>query len=406
MKILWIARGCPLPATDGEKLRAFQLLRVLAQRHDVTLVCRVVNAEEEAGLAELNRLCTGGAHGVFIPPPGSMGKRLRWLLPFVFSRYPISLCTVFFPAIRDRLRTIAREQRFDIVQIDNSSLTIYLDHVRFQANPALLLSLHNIDSVRNERVLEHTPFGLAKLYRLLDQRRFKRWEIESLARYDMVMAMSEVDKRILLAELPELPVAVVPNGVDCRGIAFAPAAHPAKSLLLVSSFGSEANRDAAMYFLDAIFPLVVRRHPDATLTIVGREPHPELLARHDGRRVIVTGTVPDVMPYYRTAAVAVAPLRSGGGTRLKILEAMAAGVPVVSTTVGAEGLNVVAGEHLLVADQPEGFASAIDRLLIDASLRAAVSERARKLVETLYDWALIAERHDEVYRSLAASRKS
>jgi glycosyltransferase involved in cell wall biosynthesis len=267
--------------------------------------------------------------------------------------------------------------------------------------------LHNIDSIRTERVLEHTPFGFTKLYQYLNQRRFKRWEMESLARYDTVMTMSEIDKRSVLAELPELRVSVVPNGVDCRGIAFAPVSYPPKSLLLVSSFGSDANRDAAMVLLDTIFPLVVRRHPDATVTIVGRDPRPELLARHDDRRVFVTGTVPDVMPYYRTAAVAVVPLRAGGGTRLKILEAMAAGVPVVSTSIGAEGLDVVPGEHLLIADDPEAFAAAIDRLLTAASVRVAITASARKLVERLYDWASIAEQHDDVYRlSVTASWKS
>ena len=406
MKILWIARTCPFPANDGEKLRVFNLLKALASKHELTVICRVMNAEEEAGLAELRKFCVGGVHGVHVPSPRNTWQRVRQLMPFVFSSYPVALCTVFFAGILEVLRRLADTQRFDIVQVEHSSLTIYLDHVRFKGDPAKVLTMHNVDYLRNQRIIENTPFGPTKLYHLLNQSRFKHWELASLERYDTVIAMSEFDKQAMLADRPGLKVFVVPNGVDCQRIPFTPAVDPGHELIFVASMDSEANHDGAMFFLDRVYPLLLRTHPEATVSFVGRNPRPELASRHEEGRITVTGKVDDVFPYYRTAAVSIVPLRSGGGTRLKILEAMAVGAPVVSTTVGAEGLEVVPEEHLLIADEPGAFAAAIARLLEDAGMRQALIRRAREQVEQHYDWALIAEHHDEVYQVAVRDAKA
>jgi glycosyltransferase involved in cell wall biosynthesis len=356
--------------------------------------------EQLAGLAELRKICVGGVHGIHVPPPRNMLERLRWILPFVFSRYPVALCIVYFERIRDVLQRLGREQRFDIVQIEHSSLTIYLDRVSFDGDPKRVLTMHNIDYLRNERVIAHTPFGPTRLYHVFNRVRQKRWELESLARYDLIIAMSELERRAMLAEGPGLPVQVIPNGVDCRAIACEIAPASSRSLVFVASMDSEANHDAAMFFLDAVLPLIARRQADATVAIVGRGPKAELVARGDGRRVVVTGQVDSVLPYYRAAAVAIVPLRSGGGTRLKILEAMAAGTPVVSTTVGAEGLDVVDRQHLLLADTPDDFAAAVGRLLDDPGLRASLGASARRLVEQHYDWSLLGAQHEALYRQV------
>jgi glycosyltransferase involved in cell wall biosynthesis len=400
VKILWIARTCPFPPNDGEKLRMFHLLKAVAQHHELTLVCRVMTDEQQAGLEELRKFCTGGVFGIYVPPPRNMLERLRWLLPFVFSRYPVALCIVYFRRMQEVLAQLGRTQHFDVVQIEHSSLTIYLDKVKFAGNPALILTMHNIDYLRNERIIDITPFGLTKFYHLLNRVRQKQWELQSLTRYDRVIAMSGLERLAMLAEIPSLNVDVIPNGVDCREVSHELAPAAATGLVFVASMDSEANHDGAMYFLDEVLPLIRQGHPAVTVAMVGRGPRAELKARHDGQAVVVTGQVDAVLPYYRQAAIAVVPLRSGGGTRLKILEAMAAGTPVVSTTVGAEGLDLVDGRQVLLADTPQDFAFAVGRLLNDAGLRAAISVQARQRVEQDCDWALLGERHEDLYRSV------
>lgn len=405
LKVLWIVRTCPFPANDGEKLRVYNLLKAVAQQHDVTVLYRVMSADERHGQAELGKFCVGGVHGIEVPRPrGALGK-LRWLLPFVISRYPIALCTVFFEPIRKRLADLAARERFDVVQVEHSSLDIYLDHVQFPGDPATVLTLHNIDYIRNERVLQNTPVGPAKLYHWFNQRRFKPWELQAIRRYDRVIAMSDVDQRILLNDLPGLPVSVVPNGVDARAIGFQPAPEASEMVIFVASMDSEANHDGAMFFLREIWPLVKLARPAAQLKLVGRGPNAELQAQHNGGDVVVTGKVADVLGYYREAAVAIVPLRSGGGTRLKILEAMAAGAPVVSTTVGAEGLEVTDGHDIFIADTPQAFAAAVLRLLGDLPQRRALQDTARRLVETRYDWALIGQQQDHVYAQALSSHE-
>jgi glycosyltransferase involved in cell wall biosynthesis len=167
---------------------------------------------------------------------------------------------------------------------------------------------------------------------------------------------------------------------------------------------SEANHDGAMFFLREVWPLLRRPGRPLVVKMVGRAPQAELLAAHDGRECIVTGKVDEVLPYYREALAAIVPLRSGGGTRLKIVEALAAGTPVVSTSVGCEGLDVVDGRTILIADSPQAFAAAIERLLEDPALAAALSRDGRRLVEERYDWPLIAAVHAQVYEAADAGR--
>lgn len=404
MKILWIARTCPFPANDGEKLRVFNLLKALAARHELTVIYREIDDDERAGADVLEGICRGGVHAVRVPRPRGMLDKLRWVLPFVFSRYPVALCTVYFESIRRELARVAEVQTFDIVQVEHSSLAIYLDRVRFAGAPATVLTMHNIDHVRNARVLANTPWGPTKLYHWFNQLRFKPWELGVMARFDRVVAMSEVDRAMMLADLPTLPVSVVPNGVDVSAVAFALAPAASRQVIFVASMDSEANHDGAMFFLRQVWPLLQRQCPDAKVAFVGRNPLPELLAAHDGLKVVVTGKVDDVMGYYRGAAVAVVPLRSGGGTRLKILEAMAAGTPVVSTSVGCEGLDVTDGLDILIADDAAAFAMAVQRLLDDPGMRSSFAQQARATVEQVYDWPLVSARQDAAYRDAQALR--
>ena len=401
MKILFIARTCPFPANDGEKVRVYNIIRNLAH-HEITLVCRSMTPKDKEGVIELRKYCKN-VHAVHIPSPSSLLQKMLWVFPFVFSKYPISLSTVFFNKINNTIKDLCETEDFDIIQIEHSSLTIYLDNIALSKMPKTILTMHNIDYVRNDRVIENLSLGVSKLFQLLNQKKFKKWEIKSLQRYDHIIAMSGVDKQIMLNDVPSLEITVVPNGVDTALINFDLTKRlgaGSKKILFVASMDNDANHDASIYFIDQIFPYVKKECSGAILYIVGRSPRNELVNKHNGNDVVVTGMVESVYEYYREAAVAIVPLRSGGGTRLKILEAMAIGVPVVSTTIGAEGINVISGKDILLADTPEGFAQCVVRMLTDISESNSLVKEARRKVEQEYDWKIIAKQHELVYRSL------
>lgn len=401
MKILLISRDCPFPANDGGKIRVFNLIKNLSH-HDITLVCRTMSPEEQSGISELKKYCRH-VHAVHIPSPRSFFEKLRWVLPFIFSRYPVGLSTIFFKEFLKTIQEVCANDSFDVIQVEHSSLTIYLDHLSIPDTSRTILTMHNIDYIRNERVMENLPFGIEKIYQWINQAKYKQWELASLKRYDRIIAMSDIDKEIMTNDLPGLDVAIVPNGVDTDAVFFEQKeSYPInnKNIVFVASLDNETNHDGAMYFINEIFPLIKKECPGAVISLVGRLPGEELIRKHNGNDIVVTGMVPSVDKYYQEATVAIVPLRSGGGTRLKVLEAMAAGVPVVSTTVGAEGINITTGKDILLADTPEGFARGVVDLLSDIPMRNSIINHARKKVEQEYDWKTIAEQHDLIYRSL------
>jgi len=399
MNILIIARTCPFPANDGEKLRVFNILKNLKE-HQITLVCRTRKKEEEQGLKELKKYCHE-VRGVYIPRPTSFIHRVGWILPFIFSKYPLSLATVYFSKIMETLSELCTNNRYDIVQIEHSSLSIYLDYLSFSEEPKKIVTLHNIDFIRNARVIKYLSFGIRKIYEVLNQRHYKDWEMSALTKFDRIITTSQHDKEILLEEEPQLNIDVLSCGVDTEAFRPDPRSKLMNhSLIFVASMDSNPNHDAAIFFLEKIFPLVKKLFPNVKIYIVGRCPKPELNEYDNGMDIIVTGTVENVLEYYGNASIAVVPLRSGGGVRLKILEAMASGIPVISTTVGCEGLNVEHNKNLLIADTPVAFCNNIVRLFGDETTYQALSEAGRRLVEAEYDWKQIAEVQNQIYMSV------
>jgi len=218
MKILLIARDCPFPANDGGKIRIFNLIKNLSH-HDITLVCRTMSPEDQAGIAELKKYCRT-VYGIYIPSPGSFIKKLNWVLPFVFSKYPLGMSTIFFKEIQKTIQEICANERFDVIQVEHSSLTIYLDDLFIPDTSRTILTMHNIDYIRNERVIENLSFGIKKIYELINQAKYKQWELACLERYDRIIAMSELDREIMINDVPGLNVDIIPNGVDTFEITY------------------------------------------------------------------------------------------------------------------------------------------------------------------------------------------
>jgi glycosyltransferase involved in cell wall biosynthesis len=320
-------------------------------------------------------------------------------------------------AMRKRLASLLDEQDFDVAQVETVPLTAYLPVFRAARRPPVVVcDWHNIDSEVMRRYGEHTKSAARRLYARMTARRLEELEQWAMREVDAHISVSNRDRARLLELEPNARVITVENGVDVEYYADEQIEQAYRDCLnscpqstvkrnrvvFVGSMDYHANVDAAVWFAREAWPSLRERNPELVFSIVGRDPAPEVraLARQPG--VEVTGTVDDVRPYYRDALAEVVPLRIGGGSRLKILEAMAAGVPVVSTRLGAEGLAVIDGRNVLLADTAEGQARAILSLSEDRTLRQHFARAGRDLVRSRYDWSAIGETLFETHARLAS----
>ena len=377
--VLAISSEMPWPLNSGGHLRTFHLLRSIAARFRVHLV--VPAGTIDAGATEA--LANHGIRARTAPTPrgtaaGQVMKAAWWAAtgqPYVmYGRH-------YHRALDAYVRSLAATLQPAIIYLDHLDSFNYR---RGSVNSIAAIDLHNVYSVIAERsALEHSGPMRAYLHR--EARLLHDVERRAARETDVLFAVSE-QEAAYYRTLGSTNVHLIANGVDCARYEHLPSGRPEGTLIVyVGSMSWRPNGDAAMFLARTVLPQVRRRHPDARLRIVGRDPAPELRALNGTNGIEITGEVPDVVPHLREAAVLAVALDVGGGTRLKILEALAAGLPVVSTPVGAEGLDLTPGEHLLVAPR-SAFADAVDRILTDRSLGAALAVRGRVAVRNAYDW--------------------
>jgi glycosyltransferase involved in cell wall biosynthesis len=405
MRILVIDKLVPYPPVDGGRIRVFNLLQHLSRHHEVTLITMYnPSSGEDSGATALNRFCTR-VELVARQELSLREYRFRQLRG-ILNREPMRSMIVWSEDMAEKISTLTENESFDIVDIQRPCLAPYVRRISSKNRCRKILTLYDVPYVQYRRIMMAERDWHAKLRIFyLDWLFSKRATLEYGGLFDKYVMVSELDRATLLRERPNLDIAVVPNGVDTKGYPFL-AEQPAKpTLLLVGKMNYLPNVDAAVFFCQEIFPLIKQRVPEAKLLIVGGNPRNSvqgLASEH----ITVTGYVDSVMPYYQQSCVSVVPLRSGGGTRLKILESMALGRPVVSTTVGCEGLAVTHEENILIADDPPDFAAQTVRLLTDAELRARLIRNGRRLVETTYDWEVIAQRLLQIYDDVMSHGKS
>jgi glycosyltransferase involved in cell wall biosynthesis len=306
------------------------------------------------------------------------------------------------PELRQTVQMLQTQTPFDILQIEYPSLAQYLAYRQNSVTLLTELDVSYLSCYRRFRLERSWPL---KIRRFLGFVTFFYYELRHLPRFDTVIAMSDYDRQVLQRWSPRLPVEVIPNGVDCTH--FVPRPQPAsteKTLLFVGNFRHPPNVDAALFLLKQVWPELMQAVPTLRLIVVGPEPPPEVRAAAN-TRLIVTGRVADVREYYAQADGMVVPLRYGSGTRLKILEAFAAGVPVISTPLGIEGIKAEPERHFLKAETPQAFVRQIERLLSDLTLGEQLARNARGLVEAHYDWKALAGRQLEVYLRPIQSRR-
>lgn len=383
MKIIMVSGHLPWPST-GASTRDYHLLKSLGQRHDMTLLA-LADPDEIAAHPDLTPLRTYARDIHVFPRPASGSKRLRQLRSLVRGRSS-TLTHNTVCAVQDVLDDLTAHETYDAVLYESVQLANY----RLPSNVPMVIDEHNIEYELLERTRQNEPIGIRKLYSWLEGVYVKRAETARWRQAAVVLVTSDRECDALATHAPETPCIVVPNGVDieyfARGQSDSNEDANAQQIIFTGTMNYFPNVNGAMYFARQCWPIIREHAPDATWNLVGKSPAASVadLARLPG--VTVTGGVPDMRPYLTSAAVAIAPLRIGAGTRLKILEALAMGKAVVTTSIGCEGLAARDGEHVLIADDPEAFALAVVALLQDPARRRALGEAGRRLVEAEYSW--------------------
>lgn len=398
MNLLFVSPRQCWPAASGAKLREYHLARALGSRARLHYVFFSAPHGKPPTQADLP-FC---AEITELPPARSYtpGKIVRGML----GQWPISVLNYTSPEMTAALTRIASSAKFDVIHLDSIHLAAYEPVLRrLQSDARIVYDWHNIESDIMRQYTARSTSPARKLYSALTTPKLTALEHRILHSAFGHLVCSAREREQLRAIAPGARIEVIENGVDTSRFASPRKDLPRYRIVYVGLMSYHANIEAAVWFTREIWPSIRRKFPQWTLTLVGADPAPPVLdlAREAG--VEVTGTVPDVAPYYDQAIAAVVPLRTGGGTRLKILEAMAAGVPVVSTALGAEGLEISPGVNILLAPgDGSGLAdqwiASLESAAADGPLRSTLISEGRRLVGDRYDWEAIGRKTFDLYR--------
>jgi len=390
MNICFVTPRFPYPVTKGDQLRAYHQIRCLSRRHAVTLVAASSVSVDAAARAEMERWC----ERVEIVPVGGRQLPLRMIKGMVLSDLPLQV--LFYAATnwRTRLAEVLLAKQYDVVHLSliRSAPTAW--DVALPIVVDLVDALERSILSRSSRV----PMPMRLAYDF-ERNRVARYEVEVCRRFSAAVVCAQADADAL--DTPN--VAVVHSAVDTDRFAFAPEGREENLVMMTGNLGYEPNIDAAEWFVQEVWPHIRRAVPEARFRLVGARPAPRVhrLARYPG--VEVVGPVGDMSSYLRTPRVAVCPMRCGSGIQTKLLEAMASGVPVVSTPLGNEGVGAKHDYEILTAQEPETFAGTIVGLLGDQERCLRLAKAARALVEREFSWELHARRFEAVYANAIAT---
>ncbi len=398
MRVAIIDEELPFPTNSGKRLRTLNLISRLASKHQITYLCHRNPDAVEQSQAE-RHLCELGVETQTVPreiAPKSGASFYCRLASNLFSPVPYSVQSHDSHAVRKVVQELSAKGEIDLWHVE---WTPYAQCVRGMVTAPWLVMAHNIESQIWLRYYQSERNPLKRWYIGQQLRKFRRFEQRVFDESSQNIVVSEADAELAADWFSVRPPEVVANGVDLDY--FRPVARiraPA-TILFLGSLDWRPNQDAVRFLLDRIWPNLYSRCPGVRLSIVGRRPPTwmiEAIGRQQGAEL--HSDVPDVRPHLEAARAMVVPLRIGGGSRLKILEAAAAGVPVVSTAVGAEGLSLASGRHYLEAESAESIAEALAILVNDSAKSDRIATAARQHVQEHYGWDACAERLDEIWR--------
>ncbi len=383
----------PYPLLSGGQTRSYNLLKNLSGTHEITLFSLVKDEREQRYIGELKKFCKN----VVIFPRSSNPWTLRNILLTGFSLYPFLVMRNLSPQEREAVRVHLREVSYDLIHAE----TFYvMPHIPKTSIPILLVEQTVEYLVYKHYVEEQAPFLLRPLL-WIDIAKIKFWETYFWQRANRVVAMSEADRHSMQKLVPGLAVDIVPNGIDTEHFSIEKKRNAGpQRILYVGNFKWLQNREAVDVLATRIWPRIKKRIPNAKLLIVGMSLTRDVKELQSKDIEVVEG-IPDIREAYERADVLVAPIEGPGGTRLKILEAMASGVPVVTTKIGIEGLDVRDGIHALIRNTEQDLTAATVRVLTDKKLSEKIATNAKKLVREKYNWEASANALDKIYRQLA-----
>lgn len=385
MRILWLKTDFLHPTTRGGQIRTLETLRQLHREHEIHYVGFETPGQPEgpARTLEYSTKAYSLPHDV---PSKTSARFALQLAEGVFSRLPVAVNRYRNAVMRETAERLLRDIRFDSVVCD---FLFPAPNVPDLARAVVFQ--HNVETMIWRRHAENAADPVRRWYLQRQAERMFRYERDVCRQAGFVIAVSDKDESTMRAEFGITRIASVPTGVDVDYFTAPPGAPAIPfDLVFVGSMDWMANVDGAQWLFDQVLPRIRTRLPGCRVALVGRDPSTRLRQAAEAAAVTVTGTVPDVRPYLWGATVSIVPLRVGGGTRLKIFEAMAAGCPVVSTTIGAEGLPVGHGENIWIADTPEAFADGCLALLETPGRRRSMADSARQLVSERFSWVASA----------------
>jgi sugar transferase (PEP-CTERM/EpsH1 system associated) len=394
MRVLQFAPRLCWPLDTGAKLRNYHLARVLAGSASVSLLTFAESSQDQAELANV--------YEKVVTIPRDQGYSMGKLLRGAVGRTPLPLLNYTSEEMKQALAQTLIENDFNIIQIESIHLMNYLPVIRAARNrPLVICDWHNVESDLMRQYAEREPNVARRTYARRTARLMIEAEKRALKEFDAHLTVSDQDRGRLSSVNAGARIFVIENGVDAFHYTNQHS-DKADRIVFVGSMDYHANIDGATNFARNVWPMIQQKHSNLRFTIVGRNPPSEVTELSSIAGIEVTGSVADVRTYYREALAAVVPLNVGGGSRLKILEAMAAGVPVVSTRLGAEGLDVSDGENILLAESSAQLANGILRVIEAADLCARLVTGGHALVRARYDWSMLGVKLLDQYQTLLA----
>lgn len=391
MKILWISPFFLHPTNRGGQIRTLGTLQELHKRHEIHF-CALNPPGNREGPARSAEYCAQSFEVQHVPTPRSSLKIVLETLQAIASPIPMAVSRYASVPLQELVKERSAAEQYDAVVCDFLACAPNIPDMA-----RAVLFQHNVETTIWQRHEQQATSWPRRLFFGSQARKMARYERDVCREARFVIAVSELDAKRMRDDFAIQRVASVRTGVDVDFLMPPDASDAVGDLIFSGSMDWLPNIDAMEYFLKEIFPLILEKRPTTTLTIAGRSPDKRVVraaASYPG--VSVTGSVPDMRPYLWGSSLSIVPLRIGGGTRLKVYESMAAGVPIVSTTVGAEGLEYTAGKDIDIADTPQRFADACIRMLTDESYRKQIAYNARQLVVENFSWSAVAPKFAEL----------
>lgn len=391
MKILQISTRIPYPPTSGGDIVTYNTLKHLALRgHDITLVSFV---SEVKGALELEKYCR------WAPVQKDTRTSITRLLLNLFSKTPYTISKYHANQAKEQVHKLLREDDIDIVHIEHLHVAYYGILIKKEFGLPIVLREHNVETIIMERFYENQKNPLIKAYAYLQYKKLWDYEAKICGMFDKCFMITEDDEKWIKEMNPRVKTSVIPSGVDTSYFNSLEAEEEPYSIIYVASMDWLPNVESILWFYKDIFPLIKKEVPEAKLYIVGRKPpvNIKILANKD---IIVTGFVEDVREYIARSAVFIVPLKIGGGMRIKILNALAMGKAIVSTSIGCEGIDVTDGKDIYIADTEAQFARRVLELMGNKNKRRRLGEEGLRLVKEKYQWKRIAEQIEEEYKKI------